>query len=89
MPAPAARMRSTSVPCGTSSTSILPASIRSSARVRMPGRDENDTISLLTCPLATSSIPRNWPTAPSPLLTRVRSLTPRSRAATSRLQANP
>jgi hypothetical protein len=89
MPAPAARMRSTRVPCGTSSTSTSPASIRSSAGVRMPGRDEKDTISFLTCPLATSRMPRNWPTVPSPLLTKVRFLTPLSRAAMSRLQAKP
>ena len=36
----------------------------------MPGRDENDTINWLTCPLATSCMPRSWPTAPSELLTR-------------------
>ena len=50
MPAPAGAHALDEVPWGTSSTSMSPDSIRSSAGVRMPGRDENDTISLLDLP---------------------------------------
>src|SRR6185437_5879066 len=66
-PAPPARIRSTSVPCGTISSVISPAAICFSASVTTPGRAEKQ---VTRCPiwwLSASMVPVVKPGWPSPL----------------------
>jgi hypothetical protein len=87
MPAPPARQRSTSMPCGTSSTSICPAVICSSLEVGVPGRTENAAISFLICLFSARIWPRIAPGSPRELQTTVRFFDPFSRSARIRLFA--
>src|SRR3954471_10900885 len=88
MPAPPARQRSTRMPCGTSSTSIVPATIWSSLAVGVPGLTEKAAISFFTCLFSARIWPRCAPGSPSELHTRHRFFVPLSRSASIRLVAN-
>ena len=79
MPAPPARSRSASVPCGTTSSSILPAPYNSS---NTSDRDErgNEQMILETRPASNNAARPMWP-LPALLLTTVRSLVPWSMRA--------
>src|SRR5262249_8785788 len=87
MPAPPARQRSTSIPWGTSSTSIFPLAICSSLAVGVPGRTENAAISFFTWLFSARIWPRVAPGSPSELQTSVRFFVPLSRRASIRLLA--
>src|SRR5215475_541099 len=85
MPAPAARRRSTSVPCGTSSKVTSPFRISSSAGDEPPALAVNETIRCRTRPAST----RVWAPGGIVLPTKQRSLVPRSSSAASRLKGAP
>src|SRR5437867_8820485 len=87
MPAPPARQRSTRIPWGTSSTSILPAAICSSLAVGVPGRTENAAISFFTWLFSARIWPRVAPASPRELQTSVSSFVPWSRRAQIRAVA--
>src|ERR1700691_4815780 len=88
MPAPPARIRSTSVPCGTSSSSICPALICRSASETTPGRAEKHVTSRPIWWLSASRCAVGTPGWPGPLQYTVSPVVPASRSATIRLDGN-
>ena len=92
MPAPPARMRSASVPWGESSISSVPLDhCSSTSGAELPGKTPIDTIALRTMP-ALMRMPgssRSARVPPQELQMMVRSLTPRSRSASTRACGYP
>src|SRR5580698_5221569 len=81
MPAPPARIRSTSVPCGTSSSVLWPALICRSASDTTPGRAEKHVTSRPIWWLSASRCAVGNPGWPSPLQYTLSPVGPRSRSA--------
>ena len=85
MPAPPARSRSASVPCGLNSTSSCPARYCAAKSLFSPTYEAS---TLRTCPVS-SSTPSPLPSTPMLLDTMVRSRTPESRTASIRSTGMP